>query len=612
MAGFSPFAAPSTRRTGTEPARAPEPRLTRAVESTCVALAAIAFAGIQVFIGGERLLFSLPAFAVIGFAGVLSFLMLRAARPPADRLCLVTAGIFFGYVLARAWFSPVEYIARADIYSVLGGLLVYGLFAFFVTDARIRISFVALLLLFAVAHVVIGAVQFRDGTNFMPIDFLQRFDYGPRASGFYVCPNHLAGLLEVLGVFALSIACWSRWPFWGRLIVGYLAVLCYGGLLITGSRGGYLSGLAGMAVFAFLSLLVLRRAGAGWSWKVGSAGAVAAVIGAVTLALALQRSDILAQRAGSILERDNPRLDLWEAAVQQWQLQPLIGTGSGTYLYYGRQFRTERMQMDPVEVHNDYLHLLAEYGLLGGLGAIVFVGVHVRRGVRSYQRLGPRRVAVSDRPTSNALALNIAALASVAAYAVHSVVDFNLHIPANVLLLAFVFALLANAGVPREHSPPRLPRGQLFWRISVPLLGIFVVVQAARLLPGEYYLEKARVAVRDLQPGPAALFALRGLQSERENPFLFYQLGAARVLAGDSMREKEAAESFYRSAAEAFAEARRLAPRDQTFALELAFVRDKLGEFDRADELYRAALALDPRSISVRRYYEGRRQPAPP
>ena len=90
-------------------------------------------------------------------------------------------------------------------------MIVYFLTSCILTSAKARIWIMACLLLAALAHVLVGAIQVRNGNNFMPISFLQRFDYGRRASGFYVCPNHLAGLLEVLGIFGLSMVCWSRW-----------------------------------------------------------------------------------------------------------------------------------------------------------------------------------------------------------------------------------------------------------------------------------------------------------------------------------------------------------------------------------------------------------------
>ena len=75
--------------------------------------------------------------------------------------------------------------------------LVYGIVATQLTSAAQRLTLIVILLVAALVHVVIGFARFSRGDNFMLISFLQRADYGQQASGFYVCPNHLAGLLEV-------------------------------------------------------------------------------------------------------------------------------------------------------------------------------------------------------------------------------------------------------------------------------------------------------------------------------------------------------------------------------------------------------------------------------
>ena len=56
-------------------------------------------------------------------------------------------------------------------------------------------------------------------------------------------------------------------------------------------------------------------------------------------------------------------LDLWKAAIDQAKMNPVVGTGAGTYQYLARLFRPPFTQSDPVYAHNDYLQLLAEYGI---------------------------------------------------------------------------------------------------------------------------------------------------------------------------------------------------------------------------------------------------------
>jgi tetratricopeptide (TPR) repeat protein len=201
------------------------------------------------------------------------------------------------------------------------------------------------------------------------------------------------------------------------------------------------------------------------------------------------------------------------------------------------------------------------------------------------------------------MALNAGALAAVAAIALHSVVDFNLHIPANVLVLAFVFGTLANSGTQWENDAsgafPSPTVGRCF------LFGIAAILGLAvwRFAPGEYYAERARMAVRDGRPLAAIGFARKGLAFERQNPLLFAYLGRGQSLAAASWSDPNAKASFYQAALQSFESARRLAPLDKTYLLALAFTCDALGRFDEAEWRFGEAIALDPKATATREYY---------
>ena len=576
--------------------------MTRAGEMLTAFLITAGMAAMQVFIGGTRLAFGLPIYVLLGLGGLITIFSLRQAKASSGRICLWSSALFFGYVLVRAWFSPVPYLARVDIFSVLGGLIVYLTIALILTSARWRMAILVALIVVALVQVCIGALQFRGGNNFMLIPFLQRFDYGRRGSGFYVCPNHFAGLVEVIGVFCVSLVCWSRWPVWAKLLVGYAGLVCYAGLALTGSRGGYLSAGISLLTVAILSLVALRKTTAGFFWRVAGGGGLFALLLIAAVLFGFKQSDYLSGRAQTVVDPQNIRLDLWEAAIAQWKLQPAIGTGSGTYLYYGRHFRTPRVQLDPVEVHNDYLHLLAEYGAVGGVAFLLFLGAHLWRGAKTFAKLGPRRIAVSGRLSSNNLALTIGALGAVAAYGVHSLFDFNLHIPANVLLLAFVFGILVTSELDREGDTvaPSLAFGQLV----LPALAFLLLVFSSRYMQAEACAERARVALRDDRFLVATRWAEKAVAHDDQNPETLFYLGESRVRRAEDLKNPAAAASFYRAALEPFHRANALAPNDGTFLIALGRIYDVLGRFPEAEWMFGRALAWDPRSIVAQKSYQ--------
>lgn len=578
----------------------------RVVEIVAAVILVAALVAIQVLIGGTRLIFAFPSFAAIAVAGLLPLVLWRSARTEPDRACLCTVAIFFGYALARALLSPDGYIARYDITLMLAALLVYFVTATTITSSPIRMSVFVVLLVAAVVHVGVGAIQFRAGINFMPISFLQRFDYGRRASGFYICPDHLAGMLEVIGVFGLSMVCWSRWPAWSKMLIGYATAVCYLGLLLTGSRGGYVSAAASLVVFALLSTKLLRGSGSRMMRRAGLTGLIVALV-ALTSAIAIVRqSDFLTERTKTAVADRGFRLQVWQAALKQTLINPVFGTGSRTYQYYGRKFRAADMQRDPIYAHNDYLQLLAEYGAVGLVAFAAFLVIHFRRGWADAARLGPKRIVLSHRLLSNAMALNIAALAALSAYVVHSIVDFNLHIPANALLLALVFGILANPGVRFESRPvaaASMSAAALIWRATTAVIAVVLAAVIYRLAPGEYYAEHARTALRDYRLVSAIELAKTAITFDDRNPLVHYYLGRARVLAGDRQATPEAAASFYGAAVPEFERARALSPFDETYAVELGLTFDSLERFTEAEWLFDEALAMDPKSISVRAYY---------
>ena len=555
--------------------------------------------------GGTRPVFSLPVYALLAVAALLTW------RPPGSGAltpgCLRATGVLFSYLLVRAAFSPLPYLARADIFLLLACLLVYLLTATFLVTARQRMLVVYVLLALGGLHTLVGIVQAAQGEDFMPFGWV-RPATGLRASGMFISPNHLAGFLEIAGVLGLSVAWWSGRKPSVKVVAGYATVCCFIGLLLTQSRGGVLC-----AVFALLVWmgLTLRASYLGGSHGFGRAlvlgiGAVVVVLGIGGFVVATHGE--LRERLATALGRDI-RVSNWQAALDQFRLAPVFGTGAGTHLYFGRLFRRPDLQADPIHAHNDYLELLAEYGLVGAVGMAAFLALHVARAMRAMGRMA-RALHTTEAAGHDDLALVIGALAALAALGAHSALDFNLHIPGNALVMALVFGILARPETAEENHGPTAPAGGR----GLPVLGGAVLALALLAWPGEFLAERARILLRDGRYPEAVASATRALRLDPWNPFACLHLGEALRLQAEIEPLYADRQARRLDAERAFQQGLHLFPQDENLLVRRGQVLDRLQRFDEAEASFQAALAADPRLEVLQELYEKHRAlraPAP-
>ena len=485
---------------------------------------------------------------------------------------------------------------------VLACLIVYLIFALYITDPKTRLYFFYGLFLLGVGHIVIGAIQFSKENNFLPFGYL-RADYGKRASGFYVCPNHYAGLLELLVLMAAAIGIWARIGLKTRMVVLYFGLMALAGLALSGSRGGYLSIAVGVLTFVLLSVIVVRAVQPGKTLVIACIAICLVGFGGAAGVALMKRSIVLSARVSGINDKTNMRLYLWDAAMKQFKSQPVIGTGAGTYYYLGRYYRDPAVATDPIWVHNDYYHLLAEYGWVGALGCGIFLLCHLGNGFAGMRQIIKNRLSDGSSLHSSALALNLGAISGIAALLAHSVVDFNAHIPGTALILAALFGILSNPPTFRIKQDESRIGPTLPLRFLIPCCGIFLVTDAAPHLPGEWHSEKARVALRDNHYLSAMREAQLGLEVERTNPDLPYYLGEARRLLGNGWSNQIARDKMNEAALVAFSDSIKLFPQDEKVWVKMSQSLDMMGRHEEALAHLEKARELDPNLSALNTYF---------
>jgi O-antigen ligase len=270
--------------------------------------------------------------------------------------------------------------------------------------------------------------------------------YGGIPFGPYVNRNHFAGLMELVIPVALVPLVMGKVRRERWFLVGLFAMLPIGALLLSASRGGIISFAVELAVLVLL--MVLQRAGG----KHALAGGVVLLVAVLMVSWLgvkqiLERFSSLQTLEVSAGKRASMRGDTWKIFLDH----PWTGTGLGTLQTVFPRYETLYDGKVVNHAHNDYLEALAETGLLGGFCCAWFLGVLFLESMRRSMELN----------RSFAAALHLSGLVGCTGFLVHSLVDFNLHIPANALLfllmanLATVEIVQVTRPVPKS-GPPRV------------------------------------------------------------------------------------------------------------------------------------------------------------
>ncbi|HXZ33342.1 MAG TPA: O-antigen ligase family protein, partial [Terriglobales bacterium] len=241
--------------------------------------------------------------------------------------------------------------------------------------------------------------------------------YGP-----YVNHNHYAGLIEMLTPFALVMflsPCVRRQHNAMAALAGGMMVST---IFISGSRGGMLAFAVQMAVLA--AFLISRN----------SSGKMALAVGAFFLfafgLLAWLGSKELVNRMTSIPVdvrtelSGGTRLSIDRDCLRMFLHKPLTGWGLGTFPEVYPRFRSFYTTSFVDKVHNDYLQFLVETGAIGFLVMIWFLLAVWQAAIQK----------LKFWPTDHKTDLALAATLGMSGILAHSLVDFNLQIPANAAL----------------------------------------------------------------------------------------------------------------------------------------------------------------------------------
>jgi O-antigen ligase len=276
------------------------------------------------------------------------------------------------------------------------------------------------------------------------------------AFGPFINRHHFAGYMELTIALPLGLLFAGAVDKEKRIIYLFIAGLMGVALVMTASRGGIIS-LVAEIVFLVIVTAIWRKPSErrrhSKSGRLKRVAARIAMTGALLFSLflgvILLGGEFSINRFIDSVNTDDPttgRAHFWAVTLDIIKAHPYIGTGLGAFGVIYTRYDTRNGLYRLEQAHNDYLQVLSDAGIVGGVLALSFV-------VLLFYKTISRAKSRDDFRRGVALA----ALSGCFAVLIHSFFDFTLHTTSNALLF-LVLAAIATIDNRVEDAPARKRR----------------------------------------------------------------------------------------------------------------------------------------------------------
>jgi len=333
-----------------------------------------------------------------------------------------------------------------------------------VTDLRKhRSALVRALILLGLIEAAYGIVQYLTGWQQI-FTYTKKYDL-EEATGTFINRNHFAGHLEIVVPFVLAAAfhAYGRWVSRRHAYRGssednersasvqqmffylFLLALTSVAIVFSRSRAGILVVLVTVIFISALAQVKVRRKG----WLLGILGFLGVVISYglwIGLGPVLTRFEKVTDPNYLTIEG---RFAIWRDTLRVVRDFPWLGSGAGTFEFVYRQYQTTIVEKLVGHAHNDYLEFITNTGLIGA--ALLFLPI--------FYLLVRMILTFLEDSRSYRRSIILGCIGATLAILLHSLTDFNLHIPANALAFAVVLGIGYRASVldPRREALGEYP-----------------------------------------------------------------------------------------------------------------------------------------------------------
>lgn len=321
-------------------------------------------------------------------------------------------------------FSVQKYTSIWSLILFLNYLIVYYLIIHTVRTRSQLQQLVYLIIGMAVLLFIIGFLKIFYDNPFPWWDYTDFQKSPDRFSSTFADPNHLAGYMEMaipllLGLLLTGL---RRIKLYLTIV---LAAFLFMPLILSLSRGGWLGVFTGLlfmsGVLFFNHYFQPKRL------------LLTSVVGFFVVAFIVLSSTPAVKRI--IITSDQmghfARPTVWGGMVEMIKDYPLLGTGPGTFSVVYTQYQPAGFDNRYFRGNNDYLQFTSDTGLFL---VPVMVWMIIALFAKGFKKL--------NNPSRLIRGVTIGAMSGITAILVHSIFDYNLHIPANAILFTTLAAIV--------------------------------------------------------------------------------------------------------------------------------------------------------------------------
>ncbi len=519
--------------------------------------------------------------ALIGLA--LSALLVVFSPPHLPRSVVITGGALVAWLAWRCCSSPVAEFAIADGMLLASCVAIFWVGrAVFSRPAAVEILFTGLGVL-VIANWIPMALQAKDASHVLWL---------PRGteifpSGFFAYYGDCAAFLLAVALLSGGLAWDPRRTGWFRAFMVIVAMAAAAGVVFTKSRGGIVGlGAGGLLLLVLAPWLTQRRGSRALGLLVILLPIL--VVGAmIWIGQGMSEAQAARSRDG-VPEQlfDNPARLFWlKLAASCIAIHPWQGGGGRSFSWENFRFWegdwAKFSDVEPEFVHNEFLQITTDYGAVGLLLAVIFIGAVVVAGI----------IGRWDRRDASGLsAVFLGGLAATAGLLLHACFHFVFHLPPAVLMLGLALAAILETSGPVDRLPSKLEIGckGLIPAVCAGVLGYFGI-KGARV-----FREMAPVVYRFTAERPSQEDALARMARATgiwPGHVLPLQLGQFSML-GAAGSGGESRQLLLEGAVEAFREAVLRHPFDAEASVNLANALSSLSADDEAEAEYDRAIGL--------------------